>query len=46
MEGKDKVQGEHCRISERQRLLQALNGKMDDLWRDCQEAGQAESCSQ
>lgn len=46
MEGRDEVQGELCGASERQRLLQALNGKVDDLWRNCKETGQAESCSQ
>lgn len=46
MEGREEMPGELCRVSDSQRLLQALDGKVDDLWRHCQEAGQAESCSQ
>lgn len=46
MEGRDKAQDKLCGVSKRQRLLQALNGKVDDLWRHCQEAGQAKNCSQ
>ncbi|RLW13116.1 hypothetical protein DV515_00000399 [Chloebia gouldiae] len=40
MEGRDKVQGKLCRVSEREKLLKATDGKVDDLLRDCQEAGQ------
>lgn len=45
MERREEVPGKLCRVSDRQGLLQALDGKVDGLWRQCQEAGQAENCS-